>query len=136
MKSSVLLRAAAFLFLVQSPLFAQAGPKEDDFLIFDKIEEDTIAKPSFIPARAPDAPPAAASKRPLPSNTKASLRTILLDVPEKSFATGRLSALTATASQDGDQALPVFQFAEATTTLQASLEKAATALVAANAKFP
>jgi hypothetical protein len=64
------------------------------------------------------------------------LRTILLDVPEKSFATGRLSTLTASASQEGTAAQPVVEFAGATVSLSSSIEKAAAALVAANPKFP
>lgn len=115
-------------------LSAQDGPKEDDFLIFDKIEEDQRAGPAR-PAPAP-AETAPASQRPLPDQTKGSLRTILLDVPDKSFATGRLSVLSATAVQRGGQAEPSVEFQDATVSLQASLEKAATSLIAANPKFP
>lgn len=137
MKSSIILRLATLSFLLQLPLHAQ-GPKEDDFLIFDKIEEDVIAKPSLGSLRrtTPSAPTKATSKRPLPSNTKASLHTILLDVPDKSFATARLSTLTATATQDGTEATPEIDFSDATASLQTSCEKAAAALVTANPQFP
>jgi len=115
-------------------LAAQDGPKEDDFLIFDKIEEDQRA----VPARP--APPttetAPSSQRPLPETTRGSLRTILLDVPDKSFATGRLSVLSATAVQRGAQAEPAVEFQDATVSLQAALGKAAVSLIAANPKFP
>lgn len=113
---------------------AQDGPKEDDFLIFDKIEEDQRAVPAR-PAPAP-AETAPASQRPLPEPAKGSLRTILLDVPDKSFATGRLSVLTASAIQRGGQAEPSVEFQDATVSLQASLEKAAVSLIAANPEFP
>src|SRR5688572_32058295 len=98
MKRSAFFRLAAFpLWLLQIPVVAQEGPKEDDFLIFDKIEEDQRAAPSRL--SIPRAETEAKSSRPLPAVTKASLRTVLLDVPDKSFATGRLSTLTATATQ-------------------------------------
>ena len=116
-------------------LFAQDGPKEDDFLIFDKIEEDQRAAPAK-PAPPPPAENDPASKRPLPGSAKGSLRTILLDVPDKSFATGRLSTLSASATQRGAQTEPSVEFAEATVSLAASLNKAATSLLAAHPEFP
>ncbi len=113
---------------------AQEGPKEDDFLIFDKIEEDQRA----VPVRPPPPPEASAppSQRRLPGASAASLRTILLDVPDKSFATGRLSTLKAAATQQGTKAEPVIFFEGATVTLQASLEKAAAWALAENKELP
>ncbi len=116
-------------------LSAQDGPKEDDFLIFDKIEEDQRAAPAK-PAPPPAADTDPASKRPLPGAGMGSLRTILLDVPDKSFATGRLSTLNATATQRGVQAEPSVDFSEATVSLAASLGKATASLIAANPEFP
>ncbi len=116
-------------------LSAQEGPKEDDFLIFDKIEEDQRAAPAK-PAPPPAADTDPASKRPLPGAGMGSLRTILLDVPDKSFATGRLSTLNATATQRGVQAEPSVDFSEATVSLAASLGKATASLIATNPEFP
>jgi|GEM_PF-4901047 len=134
MKRFALSRLAVILVLFQSPVVAQDGPKEDDFLIFDKIEEDQRAAPSRL--SIPRAETEAKSTRPLPAETKASLRTVLLDVPDKSFATGRLSTLTATATQKGSHAEPVVEFAGATVSLSASIDKAAASILAANPKFP
>lgn len=124
----------AFLLLTAPLLPAQDAPKEDDFLFFDKIEEDQRAAPAR-PAPLPE-PSAPASQRKLPGPARAAIRTILLQVPDKSFATGRLSTLTADAVQNGTAATPVIVFQEATVTLQSSLDAAAASLVAANDKFP
>ena len=110
------------------------GPKEDDFLIFDKIEEDQRAAP-VAPAPLPE-PSAPASQRKIPGAASASLRTILLDVPDKSFASARMSTLKAEAVQQGTKAEPVIAFDAATVTLQAALEKASAWAVAGNEKFP
>lgn len=122
----------AALFASCLPLFAQSGPKEDDFLIFDKIEDDAKAAPA---APRPAPPVATPSQRPL-ARTTASLHTILLEAPDKSFATGRLSTLTAKASQAGNQPQPEVEFEGATVTLQSSLEKAVKAVLTANPRFP
>jgi len=113
---------------------AQEGPKEDDFLIFDKIEEDQRA----VPARPQPLPEQAAelSQRKLPGAAAASVRTILLDVPDKSFASGRLSKLQAEAAQQGTKTEPAIIFEGATVSLQASLEKASAWAVAENKLFP
>lgn len=133
MKRFVVFHTAAVL-LTQAPSSAQSTVKEEDFLFFDKIEEEAQATPTApAPPPADTAPPSA---RALPAVTEASLRTILLDVPDKSFATGRLGKLTATASQSGNQALPVVEFPGATVSLRASLDKAAAVIVAANPTFP
>ncbi len=115
-------------------LSAQEGPKEDDFLIFDKIEEDQRAVP--VKPAPPPAESAPAFQRPLPGSSNGSLRTILLDVPDKSFATGRVSVLSASATQRGSEAGPSVQFEDATVSLQSSLDKATASLLAANPKFP
>ena len=130
MKRSSLFQAVTFLFAAPVFLLAQSTVKEDDFLFFDKIEEEAQATP--VAPAPPPADSAVTSARPLPAVTTASLRTILLDVPDKSFATGRLSKLTATASQRGNQAQPVVEFPGATISLRSSIDKAAAALVAAN----
>jgi hypothetical protein len=129
-----LLLPLAIASLVPVTAFAQEGPKEDDFLIFDKIEEDQRA----VPARpAPAAEPTAApSLRKLPGAATASVRTILLDVPDKSFASGRLSTLKAEAGQQGTKAEPGIVFEGATVSLQASLEKASAWALAENGNFP
>jgi hypothetical protein len=112
----------------------QEGPKEDDFLFFDKIEEDQRAAPA-LPLPAPE-PAAPASQRKLPGGTTATVRTVLLDVPDKSFASARLSTLKAEAVQQGTRTEPVIVFESATITLQSSLEKAAAWVIAGNGKFP
>lgn len=132
MKRLLSLTLAALTLQLPSP--AQETPKEDDFLIFDKIAEDQLAVPAK-PLPPPEAT-ATPSARKLPGATSASLRTILLDVPDKSFATARLSILKAEAVQQGTKAEPVIAFEGATVTLQSSVEKAATWLVTDNPKFP
>jgi hypothetical protein len=132
MKRPVL--ASLILFALSMPVRAVDGPKEDDFLIFDKIEEDQRATPALpLPAPEPSAP---ASARKLPGALTASIRTVLLDVPDKSFASARLSTLKAEAVQQGTQAQPVIVFESATVSLQAALEKASAWVVAGNEKFP
>lgn len=135
MKRSPISSTVAGLLLACLALSAQDGPKEDDFLIFDKIEEDQRALPAApAPPRTETAQP---SQRPLPGgSTKATLRIILLEVPEKSFATGRLGTLTASASQRGTKAEPLVEFEGATVSLNAAIEKASAVIVAANPKFP
>ena len=130
----LLLSTTLATFVLSVPVRAQEGPKEDDFLIFDKIEEDQRAVP--VRALPPPEPSAPASQRKLPGAVTAAVRTILLDVPDKSFASGRLSTLKAAAVQQGTRAEPVIVFESATVTLQTALEKAAAWIVAGDAKFP
>jgi hypothetical protein len=125
-----------FALALLTPLtaYAQEDPKEDDFLIFDKIEEDQRAVPARpLPAPEPAATP---SQRKLPGAVTASVRTILLEVPDKSFASARLSTLKAEAGQQGTKTEPGIVFEGATVSLQASLAKASAWALAENGKFP
>lgn len=133
MKRSVPIVLALICFASFAP--ADETPKEDDFLIFDKIEEDQAAIP-FKPTLPSTTEGVKPSARPLPGEKKATLRTILLHVPEKSFATGRLATVTAIASQQGKESVPLFDFSGATLTLSQSLEKAAALVAKKNAGFP
>ncbi len=138
MKFPVPARVAFVLLLFQLPVYSQGTPKEDDFLIFDKIEAEPMYKPSLPPLKtpAPDAPAAETSKRKLPGERSLALRTVLLDVPDKSFATGRVATLTASASQEGTVVEPVVVFDGATVSLQASIEKAVKSALVANPQYP
>ena len=100
------------------------------------IEEDRKAPAKPGPKPLPDRPKKSPSLRPLPEKTEATLRTVLLDVPKKSFATARLATLSARATQQGAAAQPAIVFQDATVTLAASLESAAAAVAAGNPKFP
>lgn len=128
------LRLLTALLLPAALLTAQDAPNEDDFLLFDKIEEDHRAELANTAPLPEESPPA--SRRKLPGPARATIRTILLEVPDKSFATGRLSTLIAEAKQSGTAATPAIIFRDATVTLQTSLNTVAAALVAQNDKFP
>lgn len=135
MKSAIPLLASAMLLALPLPASAQEGVKEDDFLFFDKIEEDAKAVPK-APEPAPAEDKVEPSARPLPGSGTAALRIIALDVPDKSFAVGKLTTLTATASQRGNRPEPVVDFPGATVSLRESIDRAAAKLIAANPKFP
>ena len=136
MRFPIYLLSAACLLGALPATRAQTEVKDDDFLLFDMMEADGKAPARPVPQPLPDAPKAPPSQRPLPAKTEATLRTVLLDVPDKSFATARLATLSARASQEGAAAQPVIAFTDATVSLAAALESAAKAVVAANPKFP
>lgn len=109
---------------------------EEDFLIFDMT--DAIRPPGGAYTPPPPPAPAATEAEPqvkLKAQT-ASVNLILLDVPDKSWATAKLATLKADGSQKGRAAQPIFDVEGATVELAACYPGITKALKAKHAAFP